>query len=140
MDFKELLQRVLYTEGEDRIALAKKSLNRALEELPRFDVPKDNYGVFVLALIKLFVRADRNISYEEFSFVADILNSTIPFNEFLDKMNDRVDDGFVAWADTLIDSFSSEGKEAVCLFGLCIMESDDVLTASEQKLFERLLK
>ena len=139
MKLKEMLQTVLYTEGDDRIALAKRSLNCALEELPKFDVPKDNYGLFVLALIKLFVRADREVSFEEFSFISEVLNLHIPFQDFVKKMDDKLDDAFMGWVDNLINLFSPDGKEAICLFGLCIMESDDVLTASEQQLFERLI-
>lgn len=139
MEFKEMLQTVLYTEGEERVALAKQSLNFALEELPRFDVSRDNYGLFVLALIKLFVDADKEVSYEEFSFISEVLNLHIPFSDFVKKMNDKVDDAFMTWVNELIDMFSPDGKEAICLFGLCIMESDDVLSAGEKQLFVRLI-
>ena len=140
MDLKEMLSKVLNTEGEDRAELARKSLARALAELPKFEIPKDNYGTFIIALVKLFVRADRNVSFEDYSFVSDVLNLSISAQEFNEKMNDTSDSALMAWLDNLIDRFSPEGKEAVCIFGLCIMESDDVLTREEQSVFERLLK
>ena len=140
MELKDLLSKVLYTEGEDRAELARRSLARALEELPKFEVPKDNYGTFIIALVKLFVRADRNVSFEDYSFVSDVLNLSISAQEFTKKMQDTSDSTLMAWLDNLIDRFSPEGKEAVCTFGLCIMESDDVLTREEQSVFDRLLK
>ena len=140
MDLKEMLSKVLNTEGEDRAELARKSLARALAELPKFEIPKDNYGTFIIALVKLFVRADRSVTYEDYSFVSDVLNLSISAQEFNEKMNDTSDSALMAWLDNLIDRFSPEGKEAVCTFGLCIMESDDVLTREEQSVFERLLK
>ena len=140
MSVEELLQKVLYTEGANRVELARKSLNRALEELPRFDIPKDNYGIFIVALIKLFVRADRNVSFEEYSFVREVIPMHLTSQEFIDRMNSTADDGLIIWVDNLIDRFSPEGKEAACTFGLCIMESDDVLTREEYEVFSKLLK
>ena len=139
MNLQDLLKTVLYTEGEDRVVLAKKSLDRALQELERFDVPKDAYGLFAISLVKLFVRADRMISFEDYSFISEVLNLQLSMQDFVEKMKDRSDEVRAATLDNVIDRFSPEGKEALCTFGLCVLESDDVLTREEQSLFERLL-
>ena len=140
MDFQYWLDRVLNTEGANRVELARKNLNRVLEELPKFDIPKDAYGLFVVALIKLFIRSDRVVSFEDYSFIAEVIPMRLTAQEFVDRMNDGFDEDRESWLDSLIDQFSPEGKEAACIFGLCIMESDDVISREEMNVFNRILK
>ena len=139
MDFQYWLDRVINTEGANRVELARKNLNRVLEELPKFDIPEDAYGLFTVALIKLFIRADRVVSFEDYSFISEVIPMHLSAQEFMERMNDRDDEERESWLDALIDKFSEEGKEAACIFGLCVMESDDVLSREELSVFYRIL-
>ena len=139
MDLTELLRKVLYTEGKDRLNLARKSFDVMIKELPRFGIEEENYGAFAVELIKLFVRADKVVEFEEYTFLSELLNFNLTFEAFKKRMTSPQNELFLNIIDDLIDQFSPEGKEAVCTFGLCLLESDDVLTAEEQKLFDRLL-
>lgn len=140
MDFKEMLRKVLYAEGEARTELARNAFEKIKVEATKFGITEENAELFSAALIRLFVQADRTVSIEEYTFLCSVLNFNLSFREFEDVMKQPETDQFVASMDALIDHFSPEAKEAVCLFGLCIMESDDVLGTAEQKLFERLMK
>lgn len=141
MDITYWLTRVFNTEGPNRVELARKNLNRAMEDLQALDIPKDVNGLFALAVIKMFVRADRAVTFEDYSFVSEVLNRYIGFEEFQRKMrDDNADEDRINWLDDVIDRFSTEGKEALCIFGMCIMQSNDSLSKEEHDLFDRILR
>lgn len=87
------------------------------------------------------MRADRAVTFEDYSFVTEVLNRHMSYEEFQKAMADSGDDNErEEFIDTAIDSLSPEGKEAACIFGMCIMQSNDVLSNDEIKIFNRILR
>ena len=139
MTLKELMQQVLDLDEAGRLKLAGSSLTTMYEELEKCGVTGDKAGSFVIACIKTFVSADRSCSMEEYQFIKKLYNLDMSYDEFFDMTNHGADDDYVTWFDEMIDSFTEDGKYAVCTFGLCILTTDGTLTVEEQKLFARIL-
>lgn len=142
MDLNYWMDRVVNTEGVNRVELARKNLLVVLEEAEKIlEIEKENHGLFTWSLVKLFVRADRVVTFEDYSFVTEVLNRPMSFEEFKKAMADNGDDDEREdFIDMAIDALSKNGKEAACIFGMCIMQSNDSLSSDEMKLFTRILK
>ena len=142
MDINYWMDRVVHTEGANRVDLARSNLFIALEDAEEMlGVTKDNYKLFAWSLAKLFVRADRAVTFEDYSFVTEVMNQHMSYEEFQRMMADSGDDDAREdFIDSAIDHLSPEGKEAACIFGMCIMQSNDVLSSDEIKVFNRILR
>ena len=142
MDFNYWMDRVVNTEGANRVDLARKNLLIVLNDAEDIlEITKENHPLFTWSLVKLFVRAVRAVTFEDYSFVTEVLNRPMSFEEFKKAMADAGDDEErEEFIDTAIDALSDKGKEAACIFGLCIMQSNDSLSSDEMKLFARILK
>ena len=142
MDLQEMMDRVVHTEGTYRVDLARNNLFIVLDDAEKtLDLTKDNHGLFTWSLVKLFVRADRAVTFEDYSFVTEVLNRPMSFEDFQKAMADSGDDEErEIFIDNAIDALSEAGKEAACIFGMCIMQSNDSLSGEEIKLFTRILK
>ena len=142
MDINYWMDRVVHTEGANRVDLARSTLFIALEDAEEMlGVTKDNYKLFAWSLAKLFVRADRAVTFEDYSFVTEVMNQHMSYEEFQRMMADSGDDDAREdFIDSAIDHLSPEGKEAACIFGMCIMQSNDVLSSDEIKVFNRILR
>lgn len=142
MDINYWMDRVVHTEGANRVDLARSNLFIVLEDAEEIlGVTKENYMLFAWSLAKLFVRADRAVTFEDYSFVTEVMNRHMSYEEFQKAMADSGDDDAREdFIDSAIDHLSPEGKEAACIFGMCIMQSNDVLSNDEIKIFNRILK
>ena len=140
MELREMLKEVFSTEGQERIDFAKKQLETLSEELGRIGVDGQNKGTMILEIIKLFVRADHHTSYEEYTFLRDLFGFHLSFHEFRHKIHTPHPDNFEETLETIVKSFSYEGRLAFCYFGLCMIESDEKMEPAERALIERVIK
>ena len=123
----------------ERLKLAKLSLNTIYIELEKCGVKNGDAGAFIVGTIKFFVSADRSCSKEEYMLINKIYNINISYNDFYNMTNHGADIDFVRTFDALVQTFTSDGKVALCLFGICILSCDGKITVEEQKMFDRIL-
>ena len=140
MTLKKLLQEVFATEGEDRVAFAKEQYAIVLNEFRKLGLEKENMGAITLEIVRLFVRIDKRTSYEEYSFLSDLFGLDLSYDEFRTKMHKSQGDGYREVMESMVKQFSRKGKKAFCLFGLCIIESDETMDTAEHSLIEHILK
>ena len=140
MSLKKMLQEVFATEGEERIAFAKNQFAIVLNEFRKLGLEKENMGAITLEIVRLFVRIDKRTSYEEYSFLSELFGLDLSFDEFRAKMHKSQGDEYREVLESMVKQFSREGKKAFCLFGLCIIESDETMDIPERSLIEHIVK
>ena len=140
MDLDEMLELVFSTDGKERIDFARRQYTIISEELKRLGVDEQNRGAMLVEMVKLFVRADKRTSYEEYTFLCELFGIKIPFDEFRRKIHTPHPENFEETMETIVRSFSYEGRVAFCYFGLCLLESDDKMDRAERALIERIIK
>ena len=140
MSLKRMLKEVFATEGEERLAFAKEQFAIVLNEFRKLGLEKENMGAITLEIVRLFVRVDKRTAYEEYSFITELFGMHLSFDEFRAKMHKKQDEEYRTVLENMVKQFSREGKEAFCLFGLCIIESDETMDAPEMALMEHIVK
>ena len=140
MGLKKMLREVFSTEGEERMAFAKEQFAIVLSEFRRLGLEKENMGAITLEIVRLFVRVDKRTSYEEYSFLSELFGVEMPFDEFRAKMHKKQDEEYREVLESMVKKFSRKGKKAFCYFGLCIIESDEIMDGPEMKLMEHIVK
>ncbi len=137
---RDLMQDVVNLEMEERINVGRKAVSDIVKVLENRGVKNtDEQLSFLFNLIKLFVSADRNCSNDELKLINGILSTNISYDDFYDLTNNGSNPEFVENFNDLIDVLTEDEKTSIILFGLCIIAADDEITASEQKLFMRIL-
>ena len=140
MQLDEMLELVFSIDGEERMEFARRQFEIVSEELEKLGVDEQNKGAMLLEMVKLFVRADHHTSYEEYSFLTEIFDAHVSFQEFRRKIHTRHPENFEEIIETIVKSFSYEGRVAFCYFGLCLLESDENMSSEEKALMERVIK
>ncbi|MBQ9369704.1 MAG: hypothetical protein IJU10_01365, partial [Clostridia bacterium] len=93
----------------------------------------------MLGYIALFVSADRVCSAEEYQLIKSIYNLDLSYEDFYKLSNGGASGDFITVMDKMADSLDDDLKMNICLFGLCILVSDNKLTQAEYDLFIRIL-
>ena len=140
MQLDEMLELVFSVEGEERVQFARRQFEIIFEELKKLDVDEQNRGAMLLEMVKLFVRADHRTSYEEYTFLVEMFDLHLSFQEFRRKIHTPHPENFEETLETIVRSFSYEGRVAFCYFGLCLLESDETLEPAERAMIERIIK
>lgn len=140
MSLKKMLQEVFATEGAERVEFAKNQFAIVLNEFRKLGLEKENMGAITLEIVRLFVRVDKRTSYEEFTFLSELFGLDLSFDEFRAKMHKAQGDEYRETLESMVKQFSRKGKRAFCLFGLCIIESDEIMDTPERTLIEHIVK
>jgi len=140
MKLKKMLQDVFATEGQERVDFAKKHFDVLSKEYARIGVDEQNMGAIVIEVVKLFLRVDERTSYEEYTFLSELLDLNMTYDEFRAKLRFSPIEDYREAAKNMVHGFTHEGKESFCYFGLCLLESDEAMNDDERQLFEDILE
>jgi len=140
MKLKTMLQEIFATEGQERVAFAKKQFDILSNEYARIGVDRQNMGAMVIEVAKLFLRVDERTSYEEYTFLCELLGLEMSYDEFRSMLRLSPIEDHKEVAKNMVNGFTKEGKLAFCYFGLCLLESDEAMNEDERELFEGILE
>ncbi len=136
---KTLMQQIVNLDFDARVEKGRKAVDGIIAVLNKQKLNPDQQKFFIESLAKLFVSADHKCSQAEYKLYVHILKKDISYEEFFEITNHGADSKFVENLDSIIDQLSGEEKTPICIFGLCLLASDDKITVEEQKLFNRIL-
>ena len=135
---KQMRQEIVNMSDSEKVSMAQSAVDDILAAMrPR--LTSDEYVGFIANVIKLFVSADRNCTEKEYNFICRVYDLNMSYRDFYNMTNRGADSSFVRAMDDFIDSLPDSAKYPICLFGLCILASDDTITVAEQELFHRIL-
>lgn len=138
---KEMMKNILNLSQKEKLSLGKSSMLKIKTMLRKRGI-EDEHKVnnFINNLIKLFVSADNECTKSECSYINSLLGKNYNYDDYIKMTKNGSDSEFVEKFDKLIDSLDPEEKNQICIFGLCILVSDNVLDVEEQQLFIKILR
>ena len=139
MELDEMLELVFATEGEERLAFTKRQFEKVTEEFKRIGVDAQNRGAIVLEIVKLFLRADQRTSFEEYTFLSELLGLNMSYDAFRSKIRAPQPEDYEETIEAIVKGFTYEGRVAFCYFGLCLIESDETMNPEERALIEHVV-
>ena len=139
MELDEMLELVFATEGDERLAFTKRQFEKVTEEFKRIGVDAQNQGAIVLEIVKLFLRADQRTSFEEYTFLSELLGLNMSYDAFRSKIRAPQPENYEETIEAIVKGFTYEGRVAVCYFGLCLIESDEIMNPEERTLIEHVV-
>ena len=140
MSLDEMVLMTIQLDTEQRIELAKNCTIKMRDGFKKMGVKQDQLGKKICDFIRLFVSADKKCSRSEYDLINSMYDFDMSYEEFYDLSNGGVQKDFITSMDKYIDSLNADLKYHICLFGLCILVSDDQVTAPEYELFKRILE
>lgn len=139
MNLDEMILTTIDLNYDQKVALGKKCVEEICNGLFAIGFSEEMASGKICDCIRLFVSADRKCSQEEYCLINDIYEFTdMSYDEFFDFSNGGADPRFIAAMDAFIDALDSELKYYICLFGLCLLVSDDKVTREEYALLKRI--
>ena len=139
MNLDEMILDTMRLTAEQRIEKARSYVINICNAFAQRGLDQDALSLRICDFIRLFVSADRRCSREEYDLINSIYNFDMPYAEFYEMTNGGAKPDFVERMDGYIDSLDTELKYQICLFGLCLLVSDDDLSDAEYALLRRLL-
>ncbi len=140
VNYEAWMREVLKCSAIDRINLGKHALYDTMVVLARNGLTITDSVKFIISLIRLFVTADNVCSDDEYNLIRAITEVDFSKKRFFEITDIYAKEGYVDEIDKVIEKLPLEQKKPICLFGLSILASDNVLTNEEEKLFIRLSK
>ena len=138
---KQMMVSILNLSQREKISLGKSCMLRIKTLLRKRGIDEEKkINTFVDNLIKLFVSADNNCTKSECEYLNALTGRQLSQNDYIKMTKGGSDPIFIEKFDKLIDSLDAEEKNQICLFGLCILVSDNVLSFEEQEIFIKILK
>ena len=138
---KQMMVSILNLSQREKISLGKSSMLRIKTLLRKRGINEEKkINTFIDNLIKLFISADNNCTKSECDYVNALTGRQLSLEDYTKMSNCRSHPIFFEKFDKLIYSLDEEEKNQMCIFGLCILVSDNVLTDDEQKLFIKILE
>ena len=139
MSLDEMVVMTIRLDPEQRVDLAKNCILRVCKGFERLGLHEEEISRKICDFIRLFVSADKKCSYEEYELINSIYEFDMPYKEFYDLTNGGSQHDFVDLTDQYIDSLDADLKYNICLFGLCILVSDDKVTEEEYSLLRKIV-
>ena len=140
MTIEELINKVAGLSQDEKVALGRACVSRLYDGFSKLGMDDKTFAATMTGYISLFVSADKLCSAEEYQLVKSIYDVDMTYDQFYTVSNGGANPEFIAFMDTLADSLTGDMKSDICIFGLCILVSDNKLTQSEYDLFVRILK
>jgi len=140
MSIEELINQVGNLSQSEKVELGQKcvvNIGRGLEAL---GMDSDAITATMVGYISLFVSADRLCSAEEYQLIKSIYDLDMSYEDFYKLSNGGANSDFIELMDSMADSMNDDLKMNICLFGLCILVSDNKLTQAEYDLFIKILQ
>ena len=123
-----------------RVEIAKGAAGAIVEYCASQGLSEEDQVRFLCSLTKLFVSVDRSCEQAEYELFVDVTGFRLSAKEFFDLTNYGGDAEFVNAMLDVVSSMSKDGKEAVCVFGLCICSADGEVTAEEKQMIARTVR
>ena len=140
-NIKQMMVSILNLSQREKISLGKSCMLRVKTLLRKRGIDDEKkINTFVDNLIKLFVSADNNCTKSECEYLNALTGRQLSQSDYIKMTKGGSDPIFIEKFDKLIDSLDAEEKNQICLFGLCILVSDNVLSVEEQDIFIKILK
>ena len=139
-NYEKWMEEILKCRTVDRIWLGKHALYDTMVILARNGLTITDSVKFIISLIRLFVTADNVCSDDEYNIIRAITEVDFSKKRFFEITDIYAKEGYVDEIEKVIEKLPSERKKPICLFGLSILASDNVLTREEEDLFIRLSK
>ena len=138
---KQMMVSILNLSKKEKISLGKSCMLRIKTLLRKRGIDDEKkINAFINNLIKLFVSADNDCTKSECEYLNALTGKQLSYDDYVKMTKGGSDSVFIEKFDKLIDSLDSEEKNQICLFGLCILVSDNVLSVEEQEVFLKILK
>lgn len=138
VNWKETYEVFLKLDKSELYEQGKKASSLILAYLQTID-SFNNAALVLLSIVASFVKADRNVSeneYEMFLKVTNIDSKSLSYLDFKDLL-DNYDKSDIALNDELIDSLHNDIKLQVIILGLVMAAIDGKITNAEQKIIEK---
>ncbi len=136
--YEKWMTEILKCSTIDRIGLGKHALYDTMVILARNGLTISDSVKFIISLIRLFVNADNVCSDDEYNIIRAITEVDFSKKRFFEITDIYAKEGYVDEIENIIEKLPSEQKKPICLFGLSILASDNLLTKEEKELFIRL--
>ena len=138
---KQMMVSILNLSKKEKISLGKSCMLRIKTLLRKRGIDDEKkINAFINNLIKLFVSADNDCTKSECEYLNALTGKQLSYDDYVKMTKGGSDPVFIEKFDKLIDSLDPEEKNQICLFGLCILVSDNVLSVEEQEVFLKILK
>lgn len=138
---KQMMVSILNLSKKEKISLGKSCMLRIKTLLRKRGIDDEKkINAFINNLIKLFVSADNDCTKSECEYLNALTGKQLSYDDYVKMTKGGSDPVFIEKFDKLIDSLDPEEKNQICLFGLCILVSDNVLSVEEQEVFIKILK
>ncbi len=138
---KQMMVSILNLSKKEKISLGKSCMLRIKTLLRKRGIDDEKkINAFINNLIKLFVSADNDCTKSECEYLNALTGKQLSYDDYVKMTKGGSDPVFIEKFDKLIDSLDPEEKNQICLFGLCILVSDNVLSVEEQEIFLKILK
>ena len=137
-EYQRIMDEILKCSAVDRIKLGKHSLYDTMVILARNGLTIDDSVKFIISLIRLFVNADNVCSDDEYNIIRAITEVDFSKKRFFEITDMYAKEGYVDEIEKIIERLPQAQKMPICVFGLSILASDNVLTKEEQDLFIKL--
>lgn len=135
----EVIARVSGLSPEDRVYLGREAYVDMCEALKEMNFNRNYVNLYVQLTVRAFVSADKVCDVMEKDIFNAITGSGFSFEEFAEYSDYGSGAEFVEKYDELVDSGTDKLKTSTCIFGLCIMANDGVVTEAERALLEKVL-
>ena len=139
MTLDEMILTTIDLNYDQKVTLGRKCVQEISDGLFAIGFSEEMASTRICDCIRLFVSADKKCSQEEYCLVKDIYEFTdMSYDEFFDFSNGGTNPRFITAMDAFIDALDPELKHYICLFGLCLLVSDDKVTREEYALLRRI--
>ena len=138
-EVKQMIQQILDSSDEDKVALGQQSLSRFLNGLKENGFNDDDLPKIIVAITRLFVSADKHCSEKEYRFFKNVTEIDISYQEFYEMTTGGADIEYVKSVLGFIVGLNKEERVAVVLFGVALLSSDNVVEYKELRLIDTII-
>ena len=138
-EVKQMIQEILDSSDEEKIALGKESLGRFLKGLSDNGVENDLLVNIICGVTRLFVSADKHCSEREYNWFKNVTEIDLSYEEFYEMTNGGTDAEFVAGMMEFIKALNKDDRIAVILYGVALLSSDNVVEYKEISLIDTIM-
>ena len=135
----DIFEEFLSFSHEKRVDMGKAAASEIIKECRAAGAPDSDIVAFLCNITKLFVSVDRSCAQGEYELFVDVTGFELKPQQFFDMTNKGGSADFVSYMLDTISKFSKDGREACCVFGLCICSADGEITDAEKAMIARTL-
>ena len=128
----DIFQEFLGFSHSKRVEMGKAAAGEIVHQCQSAGAEDKDIVGFLCNLTKLFVSADRSCAQGEYELFFDVTGFNLEPQQFFDMTNNGASKDFINYMYETIACFPKDGKEACCVFGLCICSADGEVSEAEK--------